>query len=167
MTGWLTRVDILEGLWPPLTAALYLTLRFQVLPTTPRGSHLLCHLPPTELTHEGLVFFNSLARIFLRMFLCHGYPLLSILYHHQGAAQRGYALGVPAATQNLPSTKSSFLLSFLYVPPASFQSRQQQSYLHQFELIFQLSYCIISTQFPRMFDLLLLFFCWVFFFLRT
>lgn len=69
---WLTQGGYFGRLWPPLIAALYLTLCIQVLPTTPRGSHLLCCLPPTELTHKELVFFNSLARIFLRMFfLCH------------------------------------------------------------------------------------------------
>lgn len=166
--GWLARVGISGGLWPPLAPALDIASRCRVLSTAPQGSCLLSCLPPAERTHEGLVFFNALPRIFPRMWifvpisrlpwsfsdilqLLMGYPLLAIPYHHQGAARRGYAFGVSAAMWSLPPAKSCFSLSFVYIPPASFQSREQQSYLHQFELIFQLSYCITSTPFPMLF----------------
>lgn len=175
LAGWFRRMGISGGLRPPLAPVLNIALRFRVLSTAPKGSRLLSCLPPAECTHEGLVFFNALARVFPRMcffvpisrlprsfsyilWLLMGYPLLAILYHDRGAAWRGYAVGRAAAMQSLPPTKSCFSLSFVYIPPASFQSREQQSYLHQFELIFQLSCYITSTPFPVPFALLFYFF---------
>lgn len=44
-------------------------LMLQVLSVAPKGSYLLSCLPPAKRTHEGLVFFTALTRIFPRMWL--------------------------------------------------------------------------------------------------
>lgn len=160
---WLTWVAISGGLCPPPTLALNIDLRFRALSMAPECSRLLSCLPPTKRTHEGLVFFTALTRVSPRMWLsCRFLYCLSLfqifgncwwgtILYHRGAARRGYTTSGAAAMQSLPPAKSCLSFSFVYIPPASFQSREQQAYLHQFELIYQLSYCITSTPFAAPF----------------
>lgn len=55
---------------------------------------------------------------------------LSILCYHWGAARRGYAPGVSAATQTHPCFINQILLLVLF---CLHSSRQQQSYVQQFD----------------------------------
>lgn len=126
--GCLARAGISGGLWPPLAPALGIASRCRVLSTAPQGSCLLSCLPPAERTHEGLVFFNALPRIFPRMWifvpisrlpwsfsdilqLLMGYPLLAIPYHHQGAARRG-CLWCVCSNVEPPPSQILFLVVF-------------------------------------------------------
>lgn len=93
------------------------------------------------------------------VFLCHGYsPPPSCPSRITIRVLLGGDTLSVCLQQHGPTSHPNPVSRCLLFPPASFQSRQQQSYLHQFKLIFQLSYCITSTPFPRMFNLLLLFY---------